>query len=162
MSDQNDPSQKRPVEDLSFGALREEMSEVFPLRHEQEVPDRTPDGDPLSLSEQEKIRERKEMEARINAKVLGASAAVAPPMWIRGFVLAAVSVLLLFFLVFNQGFKMFQPYGSYFTIVVAAGTVLWCVNGMLKDDEPRDKALAAVGAVAGGAVALLAFLNAGG
>ncbi len=160
MSEQNRPP-KPPVEDTSFGSLREEMEEVFPLRHEHEVPEHSPTGEPLSLSDQEKLREKKEMEAKINARVLGGSGATTPPMWIRGFVLAATSVALLFFLVFNSGFRMFQPFGSYITIGISVGTVLWCLNGILKDDEPRDKALAAVGAVIGAAVILLAFLNMG-
>lgn len=160
---EKDPSPHQPpVEDTSFGALREEMPEVFPLRHDYEVPEQSPTGEPLSLSDQEKLREKKEMEAKINARVLGGSGSVTPPMWIRGFVLSGASVALLIFLVFNSGFRMFQPIGSYVTIGVSIGTVLWCVNGMFKDDEPRDKALAAVGAVIGAAVILLAFLNSGG
>ncbi len=162
MSGEQPAPRKPPVENFSFDSLREEMGDVFPAQKEVEVPESSPTGERLSLSEQEALREKKEWEAKINAKVLGASAAALPPMWIRGFVLAGVAFGLLVLLVFNSGFQSFQPIGSYVTMLVGAGAVLWNVNGIMKDDEPRDRALAAVGAVISGAVVALAFVRMGG
>lgn len=162
MSQENPTPRKPPVENFSFDALREEMGDVFPTHKEVEVPETSATGERLSMSEQEALREKKEWEAKINAKVLGASAAVSPPMWIRGFVLAGVSIAVLFFLVLNTGFQSFQPMGSYITMVIGAGATLWNVNGILKDEEPRDRGLATVGAVLSAAVVGLAFLRMGG
>lgn len=161
MSGDNPAPRKPPVENFSFDSLREEMGDVFPARQEVEVPQVSPTGEQLSISQQEELREKKEMEAKINARVLGASAAVVPPMWIKGLVLSGIAFGLLLLLVFNSGFQSFQPMGSYVTMLVGGGAVLWNVNGIMKDDEPRDRALAAVGAVVGLAVVALAFVNSG-
>lgn len=157
MSDQNAPQGKKPVEDLSFGALLEEMGDVFPAREEVAVPTQSATGEAISFSEQERLREKREMEAKINAKVLGASGAVAPPMWIKGLFISGVAIVLLFTLANNA---TFQPIGAYATLIVALGAAAWNINGVMKDDETRDRALAAVGAVVALAVTALAAMRA--
>ena len=151
-----------PQEDYSFGALREEMPDVFADPPVAPVAERDALGEPLSLSDQEKLREKAERDAMLNARVLGESGARSAPMWIKGFLLVGVSAALLWFLVLNPSLKSYSTQTGYLTMFIALGTAAWCGNGVMKDDEPRDRALAAVGALLGLAILLVAFLNTGG
>ena len=148
-------------ENLSFGALAEDLEGFLPRKKEIEVPDRDIHGEEISLSEQEKLREKKEMEMQINAKVLGASGAKRQPMWVKSCAIAGVSVFLFFFLSRNPGMKGFEPMGSYATMVVGAGSALWGFSGMSSDEEPYQKILNGVCLAVSVIIVIAAWLSRG-
>jgi 4-hydroxybenzoate polyprenyltransferase len=78
-------------------------------------------------------------------------------MWIKGLFISGVAFVLLFTLANNA---TFQPIGAYATLIVALGAAVWNINGVMKDDETRDRALAAVGVVVALAVTALAAMSA--
>jgi hypothetical protein len=158
------PRSQRPPdssEDLSFGALANEMEGFLPRKQEIEVPTRDFEGNEISISEQEAIRQKKEIEAKLNAKVLGASGSKAAPMWIKGVMISAVAVGVLIFLPLNQGMQSMQPMGSYVSMAIGAGAALWCLNGVMKDDAPYEKFLNMAGFAAAAVVVITAFLKMG-
>jgi len=155
------PKPPEDSDDLSFGALANDMEGFLPWKQEIEVPTHDFEGNEISASEQDALRQKKEIEAKLNAKVLGASGSKAAPMWIKGVMISSVSVGVLIFLPLNQGMQSMQPMGSYVSMGIGAGAALWCLNGVMKDDAPYEKLLNGIGFAVAAVVVIAAFLKMG-
>ncbi|MBI1320364.1 MAG: hypothetical protein GC168_15660 [Candidatus Hydrogenedens sp.] len=147
-----------PADDFSFDALANEMEGYLPRKQEIEVPTRDFEGNEISLDEQDRLRQKKEMEQKINAKVLGASGSKSGPMWFKGLIVSGVSLGVYVLLLSNQGVAPAAMY-SYITMAIGAGAALWCINGVTRDEAAYEKVLNGVGFAVAAAVVVAAFLK---
>ena len=136
------PDKKPANESFSFASLTEGLEEL-PSRPLET--DTAPAGD----TDEAELR-RKELQSRINSRVLGASAPKPSPMWQMGLVASGLAVLLLFF-AGNAGVQAYlQPYFSYGVMLLALAAAFWNFTGYRQDGATKtDKIMSGAGVALG-------------
>ena len=159
---------KEPNEVLSFEAIIAEIGDVsIPVKDEEYIAaddalpeDFFPDmggtvmGDGVPI---QKTPEDEEID-RLNSRVLTGCSPTTRPMYVEGIFCGVLAALFMAPIVLRTGFVQYQPWFSYFSIILAGGATIWSLSGLQVETKVEGKRMCIVSAVFCMAVVVIAFL----
>ena len=158
---------KQDNEVLSFEAITEEIGDInIPVEGEastateEALPaDFFPEGGTVMGDDAPVQKDVDEDEIdRINSRVLAGCSPKTRHMYVEGIFCGILASLFMLPIVLRTGFVAYQPWFSYFSMVLAGGAVIWSLSGLQVETKVEGKRLCIASAVFCAAVVLIAFL----
>ena len=158
---------KQDNEVLSFEAITAEIGDVTipvveeePLTEEEVLPaDFFPGGGTVmgDAAPVEKDMEQEEID-RINSRVLTGASPETRHMYVEGIFCGVLASLFMLPIILRTGFVQYQPWFSYFTMLLAGGAVIWSLSGLNVETKIEGKRMCIGSAVFCAVVVIVAFL----
>lgn len=152
---------------LSFEAITAEIGDVnipvqedIPLAEEEVLPeDFFPGGGTVMGDDIPAAKDVDEDELdRINSRILTGASPETRHMYVEGIFCGVLASLFMLPIVLRTGFVNYQPWFSYFSMLLAGGAVIWSLSGLNVETKVEGKRLCIGSAVFCAVVVLIAFL----
>ena len=95
---------------------------------------------------------------RINSRVLAGCSPQTRHMYVEGIFCGVLALLFMVPIVLRTGFVQYQPWFSYFSMILAGGAVVWSLSGLQVETKVEGKRMCIGSAVFCAVVVLIAFL----
>lgn len=165
---ENKQVDKDTNEVLSFEAITAEIGDItIPVKEDEaaQVDDALPTdffpdmggtvmGDDAPMP---KTPEDSEID-RINSRVLTGCSPKTRHMYVEGIFCGVLAALFMVPIVLRTGFVQYQPWFSYFSIILAVGAAIWSLSGLNVETKVEGKRMCLASAGFCVAVAIIAFL----
>lgn len=156
------PAKPEPAGDtLSFEALMRDLGET-PASEEPPKPaaqPAAPEEEEAPVRAADPNKPWADMLDPNSTRVLTGSTKRATPMWVSSLFVGGIALIFSLPIALNDRFQGFQPQLSYSVMLLASGTALWALYGMLRGNEPpRERKLCGIGLALSLLAALIAFL----
>jgi len=152
---------------LSFEAITAEIGDVsIPVQEDEPVPeaealpaDFFPEGGTVMGDDASIGKDMEEDETdRINRRILTGCSPETRHMYVEGIFCGVLASLFMLPVVLRTGFEDYQPWFSYFSMLLAGGAVLWSLSGLQVESKVEGKRLCIGSAVFCAVVVIVAFL----
>jgi len=95
---------------------------------------------------------------RINSRILAGASPETRHMYVEGIFCGVLAALFMAPIVLRTGFVQYQPWFSYFSMLLAGGAVIWSLSGLQVETKVEGKRMCIASAIFCAVVVVIAFL----